>query len=204
MVALWLNSERALKAMAGCLKQVEAAQKFLRGIKQLPQYSSFCNKQAEGVKKALGKCQELTPGEASNVLSAIDEGLWASSHVEEFRQTLAMKTRAVLEQARTTLPQQDFTSLPVFIPDSLACKVLTTGHDKDQLLFELCAHAAKLSLRSASEASKATIIALAFWPQLRAGMSPKEKYNLYVKKKPTVTKYLYGGLHFRGWVGPPH
>ena len=176
--------------MAGCLKQLEAAQKFLRGIQQLPGYGSFAEKQTEGVKKALGKVAEVSPGEAANILGGIDKTLWTSSHVEVFQEILARKTRAVVDSLRTSQPQQDFTCFPAFLPDDLACKVVVAGHDKDQLLFELCAHAAKLTLRSATEASKATIIALAYWTQLRQGMSPKEKYNLYVKKKPLVTKYL--------------
>lgn len=68
--------------------------------------------------------------------------------------------------------------------------MLCASTDRDQLLFELCAYAAKLTLRSATEASKATIIALAYWTQLNQGMSPKDKFNLYVTKKPLVTKYL--------------
>eukprot|EP00435_Cladocopium_sp_Y103_P057128 s2323_g19.t1 len=176
--------------MAGCLKQVDAAQKFLRGIRALPGYSDFAEKQAGGIKKYLEKLQEVTPGEAASILDRIDDALWTASQVEAFRESLACKTRAVVEENSRTTQLQEFTSLPYFLPDDLTGKILATGHDKDQLLFQLCAHAAKLSLRTATEASKATIIALAYWTQLGKGMSPKEKYNLYVKKKPLVTKYL--------------
>jgi hypothetical protein len=56
------------------------------------------------------------------------------------------------------------------------------------VLFDLCAHAAKLTLRVATEGSKATIVALAYWTQLCQGMTAKEKYNLYLQKKPVVRK----------------
>ena len=156
----------------------------------LPGYSNFAEKQAGGIKKALEKLQEVSPGEAAAILDRIDETLWTATQVEAFREALACKTRAVVEDSLRTPQLQDFTSMPYFLPDALTEKILSTGQDKEQLLFEVCAHAAKLSLRTATEASKATIIALAYWTQLVKGMTPQEKYNLYLKKKPVVTKYL--------------
>lgn len=176
--------------MAVCLKHVVASQKFLRGIRALPGYDNFAEKQAGGIVKSLEKLQEVTPAEAASILEAIDQTLWSPSQVERFRESLACKTRAVMEDSSRTPQLQDFTSIPYFLPDALTEKILATGQDKDQLLFEVCAHAAKLSLRTASEASKATIIALAYWTHLGKGMSPQEKYNLYLKKKPVVTKFL--------------
>lgn len=155
----------------------------------MPAYGNFEEKQFIGIKKVIEKMREATPGEAAGILAAIDENLWLVSHVETFRHMLAGKTRAVVEDAvRTT--QQDFTTLPFFLSEELYGKVSCQGNDKDQLLFDVCAHAAKLSLRMATEATKATIIALAYWTQLCQGMTPKEKYNLYLMKKPVVTKYL--------------
>ena len=175
--------------MASCIKQLEAAQRFLRGILELPAYGEFVEKQAIGIKKVMEKLREATPAEAASILGAIDTKLWRVSHVEMFRAMIASKTRAVLEESlRTT--QQDFTTLPYFLSEELYRKVLTEGNDKDQLLFDVCAHAAKLSLRVGTEATKASIIALAYWTHLRQGMSAKEKYNLYLKKKPQVTRYL--------------
>ena len=156
----------------------------------LPGYSNFAEKQAGGIKKALEKLQEVSPGEAAAILDRIDETLWTATQVEAFREALACKTRAVVEDSLRTPQLQDFTSMPYFVPDALTEKILATGQDKEQLLFELCAHAAKLSLRTATEASKATIIALAYRTQLGKGMTPQEKYNLYLKKEPVVTKYL--------------
>lgn len=176
--------------MGSCQKQIDAAQRFLRGIRQLPGYDEFALKQASGISKAFERVKELTPGEAAGILGSIDEMLWSTSQVEQFRQLLAQKTRAVLEDALRPTQQQDFTALPYLVSEELSTRVLCPSTDKDQLLFELCAYAAKLTLRSATEASKATIIALAYWTQLNQGMPPKEKYNLYVTKKPLVTKYL--------------
>ncbi|CAL1143355.1 unnamed protein product [Cladocopium goreaui] len=149
--------------MAVCMKQLQAAQRFLSGIRELATYANFVEKQAAGVKKSLEKMSAVSPGEAAGILGAIDPQVWSPSHVEGFRLLLASKTKAV---------------------------VADNGTDRDQLLFDLCAHAAKLTLRVATEGSKATIIALAYWTQLCQGMTAKEKYNLYLQKKPVVTKYL--------------
>ena len=125
--------------MASCMKQLEAAQKFLRGIRALPAYGNFEEKQFIGIKKVIDKMRESTPGEAAGILAAIDENLWLVSHVETFRHMLAGKTRAVVEDAvRTT--QQDFTTLPFFLSEELYGKVSCQGNDKDQLLFDVCAH----------------------------------------------------------------
>ena len=86
-----------LTVMAGCVKQVDGAQKLLRGIRALPGYCNFAEKQAGGIKKALEKLQEVTPGEAAAILDRIDDTLWTATQVEAFREALACKTHAVLE-----------------------------------------------------------------------------------------------------------
>ena len=86
-----------LTVMAGCVKQVDGAPKFLRGIRALPGYCNFAEKQAGGIKKALEKLQEVTPGEAAAILDRIDDTLWTATQVEAFREALACKTHAVLE-----------------------------------------------------------------------------------------------------------
>ncbi|CAL1147501.1 unnamed protein product [Cladocopium goreaui] len=171
------------------MKQLQAAQRFLSGIRELATYANFVEKQAAGVKKSLEKMPAVSPGEAAGLLGAIDPQVWSPSHVEGFRLLLASKTKAVVaDNVRTT--QQDFATLPFFLTEELCQKILGEGTDRDQLLFDVCAHAAKLTLRVATEGSKATIIALAYWTQLCQGMTAKEKYNLYLQKKPVVTKYL--------------
>ena len=45
---------------ASCLKQVDAAQKFLRGIRQLPGYSGFADKQAADIKRAFDTAMSET------------------------------------------------------------------------------------------------------------------------------------------------
>lgn len=89
------------------MKQLQAAQRFLTGIRELATYANFVEKQAAGVKKSLGKMPAVSPGEAAGILGAIDPQVWSPSHVEGFRLLLASKTKAVVaDNVRTT--QQDF------------------------------------------------------------------------------------------------
>ena len=46
---------------------------------------------------------------------------------------------------------------------------------------------------NATEASKATLLVLAFWHSVR-NMSPQDQYQFYLNKKPTVTKLLASAL----------
>ena len=99
--------------MAVCMKQLQAAQRFLSGIRELATYANFVEKQAAGVKKSLEKMSAVSPGEAAGILGAIDPQVWSPFHVEGFRLLLASKTKAVVaDNVRTT--QQDFATLPFF------------------------------------------------------------------------------------------
>ena len=78
--------------MAVCMKQLQAAQRFLTGIRELATYANFVEKQAAGVKKSWEKMPAVSPGEAAGILGAIDPQVWSPSHVEGFRLLLASKT----------------------------------------------------------------------------------------------------------------
>ena len=49
-----------------------------------------------------------------------------------------------------------------------------------------------MSLRNASEATKATLVVMSKWITCTRGLTPKEQYELYCRQKPLVTKYLVG------------
>ena len=175
--------------MGSCLKQIEAAQRILRGVVALGSFSDIREKQWRGVSKALGKVPVLTPAQAAEWLAALDGNIWTAAQVAEYQEAVAVKTNALEEQAcRGT--GQDFQMLPYYLTEELAAMVVTEENmDRDALLQKLCNHAAKLSLRNASEASKATLLVLAHWHTVRK-MSPHDQYLFYVNKKPVVTKYL--------------
>eukprot|EP00435_Cladocopium_sp_Y103_P061924 s1727_g23.t1 len=152
-------------------KQLDAAQKFLRGIVSLASYEEARNKQAVGLQKSLEK---------------------AGPH------SVLPKRQLGLVFCRLTYGgdssrggcAQDFTLLPHYPSDDLAGDIGNVNVDSDHLLLRVCQHAAKMSLRNASEATKATLVVLAHWVACKRGLSPKQQYELCCRCKPVVTKYL--------------
>eukprot|EP00435_Cladocopium_sp_Y103_P018240 s4746_g4.t1 len=175
--------------MASNLKQIEAAQRFLRGVVALGSFSEIREKQWRGVSKSLEKLSVLTPAQAAEWLAALDAELWTAAQVAEYQEKIAAKTKALEEQScRGT--GQDFLMLPYYLTEELAAMVVTDEDmDRDALLQKLCYHASKLTLRNANEASKFMLLVLANWHGVRK-MSPQEQYQFYVNKKPLVTKFL--------------
>ena len=171
-------------------KQLDAAQKFLRGIRALSSYEEIREKQALGVQKALEKVPAYTAAQAAAVLGLVQPDLWSASHVDVFQEKVALKTRPVETEQQRGLAQ-DFSLLPHYLSDDLAAAIGDPDADTERLLFRLCHHATQLTLRNASEATKATLIVLAHWSACKRGdLSPKQQHDLFCRQKPKVTKYL--------------
>eukprot|EP00435_Cladocopium_sp_Y103_P008916 s5818_g2.t1 len=172
-------------------KQLEAAQRFLRGIRSPASYAEARDKQAAGLLRALERIPVFTASAAAAWLGALQEDLWSSCQVQRFTEVVAAKTKPV-ETDTSRVTAQDFTLLPYYLTDDLAQAIGNPAVDSDQLLYRLCQHAVKLSLRNASEASKATILVLAKWVTCKNGLVPKQQFDLFCRYKPVVTKYLTG------------
>ena len=171
---------------------IEAAQRFLRSVKTLSSYGDIVEKQNAGVLRALNKVVTLSPTQASTWLQQIDETLWKPSHVEGFREAVAAKTTSVVElTTREKLCAQDYSRLPYFLSASLVASVAKDDGDRDHLMFRVATHAKLLGLRYGTEASKANIVVLAYWSQVKYhGQSLVWMHQKFIEKKPTVTKML--------------
>ena len=178
-----------LGGMLTSQKHLEAAQKFLRGISRLPTFHLVRQKQADGVRKAIEKQSGMSTAQAAVWLSAIDQTVWDDNQMQSFQAAIADRTAAAQEES-TRPSQQDFMMLPYYLTTELACDIVSPCADKDKLLLRICAHAAKLSLRSATEGTKGVIIALAYWNMFRDGVSFSKQFQIYQQKKPIVTKVL--------------
>ena len=67
--------------MASRPKQIEAAQKFLRGVVASSSFSEIREQQWRGVSKSLEKVAVLTPAQAAEWLAAFDGELWTAAQV---------------------------------------------------------------------------------------------------------------------------
>ena len=98
-------------------KHLDAAQRFLLGIRPLSIYEVIRDKEAVGVQKALKKATAFTAAQAAAFLGLVQPDLWATSHVEVFREQVALKARPV-ESDRVLA--QDFSLLPYYRSEDLA------------------------------------------------------------------------------------
>jgi hypothetical protein len=171
-------------------KQIDAAQKFLRGIQSLASYEEVRDKQAQGVQRSLEKLYSFIAAQAASWLRLLQADLWTVGQLDSFRELVAAKTRPVEVESNRGGVTQDFTLLPYYLSDDLAQDVGNAATDSDRLLCRLCQHAAKMTLRNASEATKATIVVLAKWNMCKRGLSPRQQHELFCRFKPVVTKYL--------------
>ena len=88
------------------------------------------------------------------------------------REIVALKARPV-EADNSKAATQDFTLLPFYLTDELGQDIGNPAVDSDRLLFRLCQHAAKMSLRNASEATKATLVVMSKWITCKRGPDTK-------------------------------
>ena len=179
-----------LAAAMSAEKQLQAAQRFLRGIVSLSSYGEVRDKQALGVEKALDKAVSFTAAQAASLLSALEPDLWGETVANRLRGIVAQKALPVEVENLRAGPTQDFGLLPYYLPDDLAQDLGKDEVDSERLLCRLCQHASKLSLRNASEATKATLVVLAKWSLCKRGLSPKQQHDLFCRFKPIVTRYL--------------
>ena len=93
-------------------KQLEAAPKFLRGIRSLTSYAEVRDKQASGLLKALEKVQCFTAAQAAVLLAQVQPDLWGESQVDSFREKVALKTRPV-ESDQPRAVTQDFSAAAI-------------------------------------------------------------------------------------------
>ena len=171
------------------VKELQAAQRFLRGVRALSTYEATRDKQFVQVEKVLKKAPALTAAQAAAWIGALEAGIWTDSQVECFQEAVAEKTRElVVEHAKQAV--QDYTLLPYHLPEELWAEVEGGGVERDAVLRRLCMHAGRMGLRYGSEATKATLVALAHWPRLREGVPAIEQHELYIRQKAKVCKHL--------------
>lgn len=172
-------------------KHLVAAQKFLTTVKTLSTFSDLEQKQSKGLFKALEKVALFSTGVAAGLLATLDSDLWSETTVEQFRQRVAEKTSHVEEDDSASRSQQDYIRLPYFLTEQLVAQVTHDSEcDRQSLLDEICAHACSLGLRCPSERTMAVIVALAFWPKVRAGMTETDEYELLHQKKKRIKRNL--------------
>ena len=77
--------------MAQIIRQLQATQKFLAGLKQLPTFKEVRDKQLVQLKAVIAKSVGLSTEKVAGIISTFDESLWEESSLLSLKQLLAEK-----------------------------------------------------------------------------------------------------------------
>ena len=174
--------------MSVFLKQVDAAQKFLRGVKTLPTFTSLEEKQVVRLEKTLDKVHSVTIEQAAAILDLLDETLWSEDACTKLK-TLVAEMTAEAEASQSKRDTQDYRMLPYYMSSDLSDQLKAKQEKENVALQKLCKHAWLLGLRCPSELTLATLLCVAHYNSV-SRMSDKDKYNFLLQKKPLLKKWL--------------
>ena len=170
-------------------KSIAAAQKFLTGLRTLPQFPEIQSRQAANLKKSVEAIPSISVSESTTILETLDDSLWNPEWLEDFRTLLASKTSD--DDSAGRAGQQDYTLLPKYLTAEIWQGLLQPDdHPRDAMLEQLCKHAARLGLRNPSEASNATILALVWGLSSMPELTVHDMADLLKKKRAVIKKFL--------------
>lgn len=108
-------------------KQLDAAQRFLSGLKSLASFDLRVSEYATLLKEQIEQSENWSTAEGSEILALLDDSLWGSESVN-LRELIA--SRCVLRDGETSKtgkerrPLQDFLNLPLYLTHDLWLKLL--------------------------------------------------------------------------------
>ena len=110
--------------MAQVEKQLKASQKFLTGLKGLPNFASVRERQLQQVCIALDKSPLFGTEKASEIFDLLDEGIWDEEAIVAIKEKVANKSEGGLFKERRGM--QNFSRIAEFLPPSVWNGLQTT------------------------------------------------------------------------------
>ena len=183
--ALWRPMAKKLE------KAITAGQRFLAGLRTLPQFLEIQSRQETSLSKSLDAATSDSISESTSILEILDESLWKPEWLEDFKSVLASKTGVDAADMPSRAVQQDYILLPKYLTADLWEGLLQPeGHPRERMLEQLCKHAARLGLRNPSEASNAIILALVYGLTSKPELSVHDMADLLKTKRGVIKKFL--------------
>ena len=174
--------------MAQVEKQLKASQKFLTGLKGLPNFPPLRQKQLQQVFSALDKSPNFGTEKASEIFDLLDEGIWDEEAIVAIKEKVANKTEEGLWKERRGM--QNFARIVEFLPTSL-WNGLQTSQSVERRVELLTRFMASLGLRCPSEPTLAVIMTVAGCLfGMNAGLTEEGKLDLLQVYKPRIRKWL--------------
>ena len=100
-------------------RQLRAAQKFLDGVKSLPNSSEIVIRQYGELSRFLAKVENLTTDVSGRLLSLLDSSLWGA-YAEQLKQDIVARTGAK-DEANSRRVNQDYMAAVHYFAGFLSC-----------------------------------------------------------------------------------
>ena len=192
LIYLWFGHRSILvaqriswKMASRVSKQVDASQRFLRGLQSLPSFAETRSKQAEQLLATVERVQNFTVEEANKVLEIFSESLWGPDLSERFKAQLSARTNLIQPSACGRRPLQNYLALPRYLTQSLWASL--QGSEPEELRLEkLVRHAARLGLRCPTEPTFAMLLALSF----QGARTEQKQRQVLSEHKPRIKRWL--------------
>ena len=169
-------------------RNIEAAQRFLQGLKTLPLFQETRLKQVCSLEANLERSPHLTTEEAGSMISLLDDGIWGSE-LARLKEAIAFKvSRNISSDSMGRRSNQDYMELSHYLTQDLWDLLRGTTASEAHKLDALVRHCGKLGLRNPNESSKALIVALSH--AMHNEPFPEEKLRLVGKYRSRITKGL--------------
>ena len=167
-------------------RNIEAAQRFLQGLKTLPMFQETRLKQVCSLEANIERLPHLTTKEAGSMISLLDDGIWGTE-LARLKEAIAFKVSTNGGSDSTgRRSNQDYMELPHYLTQDLWDLLRGTTASQAHKLDALVRHCGKLGLRNPNESSKALIVALC--PAMHHEPFPEEKLRLVGKYRSRITK----------------
>ena len=174
--------------MAQVEKQLKASQKFLTGLKGLPNFASVRDRQLQQVFSALDKSALFGTEKASEIFDLLDDSIWDEESILAIKEKVANKSEEGLFKERRGM--QNFSRIAEFLPSSV-WNGLQTSQSVERRVELLTRFMASLGLRCPSEPTIAAITTLAgciFGAP--SGLTEDGKLDMLQAHKPRIRKWL--------------
>ena len=169
-------------------KQIEASQRFLRGLRSLASFEEVRSRQYSHLRGVIVKAQSVSTACVADLVSSLDASVWEHAQIEELKALLADKVGEVGKERRA---MQDYVCLPLYLDQSV-WNMLQTTSEQGERFERLCRHAMALGMRCPSEYTIAALVWLAACAFRLQDLTDVEKQKMLRDWKPKLKRWLQG------------
>ena len=168
-------------------KQLDASQRFLRGLQNLPSFSETRARQLSQLQATVERVQSLSVEETNSVLDLWQESLWGPESTASFKAQISARTNLIPPGVVGRRPLQNYLALPKYLTASLW--VSLQGREPEEVrLQKLVRHAASLGLRCPTESTFAMLLTLTF--AIHGALTEQKQRQVLLEFKARMKRWL--------------